>query len=582
MAGQFPHVHIPDGDYSGEVLASLEKMETECARLTKDSTIKEIGVVVEVLHPVYWQLVAQLVPMLLTTENKLDFSIDERYQNLIGYGYVSTALVRNAPASKVQKVIPLDPAEKKAILSEYQFFSLDTWLVHVHVKSLRLDQKAKLEERLHKAEEELRNYPKLLAECSQHRTEFVERNPRAARVMQISRDIDERLPVYTNIKEKIEMAVRITPQERTRYVALSEELAALRELRTREQLLISEHVPQHELMSIDRKMEGIIVNRNKLRKEVGDLQSALKKDEAWREELALSKCREMLREEVRTIRTMAELMGKRSRMRACSLLTNEETLPKPEEIITIIENILDVDPSLYSPQAAQRIPFPYIVIVPGAGNGIYDFEKKALLIPTRPIRGLFEAVTTALIEFYLDSPYGLGFRDAYSKLNKNKTVTSAIEMNERIQKDYISWITMEANGYQVLDQETRQFFMEKVAPALFALRHPRRASDFTVAFAHELLKQDDERTDKDRTDFEEQFKLGLATWRIGNYPRAVLAFRHALEANPESVDACYNLAMAFFRTGQKKHAVETWRKYLTLDKSSFWQLRVQKFLGTNR
>jgi len=51
---------------------------------------------------------------------------------------------------------------------------------------------------------------------------------------------------------------------------------------------------------------------------------------------------------------------------------------------------------------------------------------------------------------------------------------------------------------------------------------------------------------------------------------------------PESMDACYNAALSNFRLGQKQKAIEYWRQYLRLDRSSFWQLRVQKFLSTVR
>jgi len=187
-----------------------------------------------------------------------------------------------------------------------------------------------------------------------------------------------------------------------------------------------------------------------------------------------------------------------------------------------------------------------------------------------------------LIEFHLDSASSTRFRDSYLRLKKNQNVNSSIQLRDNIVKDYIGWVTLEAKGYQVLDQEARTWFVEQVAPPMFALKHPRTLSMETrpVGEVHALLEEYELQEDKEEDSFDRMFRLGIGYWRVRQYIKANYMFMRASFLDPKSKDACYDAALSCFKTGQKTKAREFWQAYLEIDKASFWTVRVQKFLAT--
>ena len=141
---------------------------------------------------------------------------------------------------------------------------------------------------------------------------------------------------------------------------------------------------------------------------------------------------------------------------------------------------------------------------------------------------------------------------------------------------------MEAKGYLVLDADTRKWFIENIAPSMFALRHPRRLGNLAPSEAHALIDECQRIIEEDEGNFDANFKLGVAAWRVGNFYKANASFYKAVQIKPDSLDAVYNAAISSFKIGNKKKAMDLWRKYLSIDRSSFWTLRVQKFLSTTK
>jgi len=365
-------------------------------------------------------------------------------------------------------------------------------------------------------------------------------------------------------------------------VQLTDDLSNLRELRTREQQAISDKVPQHEMMRLDREIEEVITLKRILEENLNNAIDAYIKDAEFRANLTTASCRRIVRDEIRRLYNMEEIIGKRSRIKQCSVLTDSSTVTTSFQIVVAIEEILEIDSTLFPTSGKKQMKFPNILILPGVGDGIYDFQRHALLIPTRPLRGLFQAVATALIEHFLDTDAGMHFRDQYWGLRRNERITSSIKFRERMLGDYLAWLMYEARGYQVLDAETRKWFIEHVAPSKFSLKHLRRLGNFTVPDAHELIERCEQCFSDIEGDFDALFKLGLACWRVGQFEKASDSFVRASLLRPDSLDACYNAGLSCLKIGRLQKAMDYWKTYFLLDKGSFWMLRVREFINSVR
>lgn len=576
MSQKYPTLLIPDDLRPADIEQSLLKMDELCAEYVRDEEKqKEI---LDALHSLYWQVLAALLPSFITDETKEDYVIPAEYNTFLNYGIISEK-VSGEHERLIQPKIPATE-EEKAICAEYRIIHLADWMVTLHERTIKKKEKLRLQRRLKKAQDDLLHYPERLKEAFAKRDNFLAAYPLAQEVVTISEEIDTRLPEYNEIKDKIELSQRITSQERLRYVKLTEEISKLREYRAREQLAISDKVPQQLMMRLDREVESIIILKWILEKELANAENAIKEDELWRREMTAARCKEMLKEEIRRTRLLVELAARRSHVKPLSIYIGDQPVPQAKDIVDAIEAILEVDPNLRGRGQDSRGKFPTILIVPVFGDGIYDFEKNMLLIPTRSPKGLTQAVATALIEYHLETESGNTFKQSYIELRKNEGIYSSIKLRERMLRDYIAWVTREANGYQVMDHKTKQWFIENVAPTMFSLKCPRRVGDFPIAEGHELIKRYEEQDPEDVHDFYNDFRVGIAYWRLGQYDKAHSVFVRLFNMRPDSQDACYNVALSSFKTGQKQKAIEYWRAYLSLDKMSFWTVRVQKFLQT--
>jgi len=580
MKKKFTNLLIKEDNLPQSAFLPLEKVNDLCWKFSKTEETEEKRQIMESMHSNYWQSVFEIIPALVTEETKEKYHIPEDLHKWINFGCVSDKLCPDyEKMTNTQEDIP---EELKDIFDEYKILYLNEWYENEHEKNIRVKHKIALENKLKKASEDLENYPLLIKECNRKRKAFLEKYPASHDVLKTSARIDECLPQYCFIKDKIERSQRITTEERINYVKLNDELNNLRELRTKQQQAINDRVPQNEMMQLDREVENTILLKTELEDNLKKAKAELAEDAEWRKSMNVLTCRELLREELRRIRIMTELAARRSHIRPSSIMRDTTPVPTPVSIVASIEDILEVDPTLFTKGGSKNVKFPSVLVIPVFGDGIYDFERNTLMVPTRSPHGLLRAVATSLIEYHLDSESGSHFRESYLELRKSEGIYSSIQLRERMVRDYLEWVTLEAKGYQVLDEKTKKWFIENVAPGMFSLKHPRRLGEFPVADAFSLIDKYEDAIKENDNNFDAHFMLGIVYWRIGEYGKSNISFVRSSELDPSSEDACYNAAISSFKTGQKQKAIDYWRKYLSLDKASFWTVRTQKFLTTVR
>jgi len=542
MNSRFPHLNVPDVVFSEEITKTLHKMNSLCDVIAQDPSTKRN---LDELHSSYWQFLTLYLPTLLTEETKNDFNIPKDFLNIVNYGYVSPVLCSQGDEVLTQLQKLIDVADVS-----YDIFYMADWIKDAYERSIRLDERRRIEQELAAAEADIAIFPQKIEECNNRRHQFIGKYPKAKRVMDISEEIDKRLPIYLDLKRKIELSQRITAQERIQYVQLTEEITSFREARAIEQQAISNSVPQHELMRLDREVEGIMVSKREGEIRLDEARLALAEDTEFRKTLSVAMCRSKIKEEIRRLRTMGDLISRRSRVKECAILTDVSHVPAPQTVAECIEEIMEIDQTIFLMDSNQRKKFPVLIILPSFGDGAYDVERHAFFVPIRSLKGLQQSLATALIEFHLDSASATRFRDSYLRLKKNQNINSSIQLRDSIVKDYIGWVTLEAKGYQVLDQEARTWFVEQVAPPMFALKHPRTLSMETrpVGEVHALLEEYEAQEDKNEDDFERMFRLGIGYWRVRQYIKSNYMFMRATFLDPRSKDACYNAALSCFKT----------------------------------
>ncbi|MFQ5602454.1 MAG: tetratricopeptide repeat protein [bacterium] len=60
------------------------------------------------------------------------------------------------------------------------------------------------------------------------------------------------------------------------------------------------------------------------------------------------------------------------------------------------------------------------------------------------------------------------------------------------------------------------------------------------------------------------FLIGLASYKTGDYQKAIEAFKHAIRSRPDYVESYYNLGLTYFDSDSLQQAVETFQQALTI------------------
>jgi hypothetical protein len=123
----------------------------------------------------------------------------------------------------------------------------------------------------------------------------------------------------------------------------------------------------------------------------------------------------------------------------------------------IMMDLTPLDPDMLRASRIRMYGIPRVIMVPGQGLGVYDWEDNSLIIP------IFGAVSDvkdfcfALASFRWDNDEDRTLKDTYSllKANKGKGIRA---LQESFMNDYFLWISKERKGYRILPREISKWF----------------------------------------------------------------------------------------------------------------------------
>ena len=162
-------------------------------------------------------------------------------------------------------------------------------------------------------------------------------------------------------------------------------------------------------------------------------------------------------------RMFVEMGARRSRLHPSALYADSFTPPITfSEISRHLATFSSLDPGLFSSRRFRVHGYPRIGIMPGRGNGVYDWEDHALLFPLFPASTPERSVAQALGLLRWDADDDRDLKDTYGALKDNRG-KSIVGLQEDFCKEYLVWLTKESKGYRVLPKESYNWFHWKIA-----------------------------------------------------------------------------------------------------------------------
>ncbi|MDR0765236.1 MAG: hypothetical protein LBE65_06585 [Synergistaceae bacterium] len=164
-----------------------------------------------------------------------------------------------------------------------------------------------------------------------------------------------------------------------------------------------------------------------------------------------------LRENVNHKREFMSLAARMARIDTSPLCQNKSEPISMARAGEIMMDLTPLDPDMLRAPRIRMYGIPRVIMIPGQGLGVYDWEDNSLVIP------IFGAVSDvknfcfALASFRWDNDEDRLLKDTYSLL-KTKKGKSIRALQESFMNDYFLWMSKERKGYRILPREVSKWF----------------------------------------------------------------------------------------------------------------------------
>jgi hypothetical protein len=164
-----------------------------------------------------------------------------------------------------------------------------------------------------------------------------------------------------------------------------------------------------------------------------------------------------LREGINHKKDFMSLAARTARVDTSPLCQNKNKPISMARAGEIMMDLTPLDPDMLRASRIRMYGIPRVILVPGQGLGVYDWEDNSLIIP------IFGAVSDvkdfcfALASFRWDNDEDRTLKDTYSllKANKGKGIRA---LQEAFMNDYFLWISKERKGYRILPRDVSKWF----------------------------------------------------------------------------------------------------------------------------
>lgn len=279
-----------------------------------------------------------------------------------------------------------------------------------------------------------------------------------------------------------------------------------------------------------------------------------------------------LTEEVDYLRDMVRLSANRLRSEPMSPLMGNCDLITHEDVARVMERVDEFDPLLFKNARFAIAGPPRVVIVPGKGNGLYDWKNNALIIPTVPYCGIDHSLVSAIVEYRIDVDEEKKMMNSYQQIKEHSGIKSVWALRQKFMKDYTVWMTSEYSGYKVLKKDVRAWFEHDIGPSKNEIIMPVTFAPFFQSKDEydEMSKSLRKKAEDGDPSPDDWYRLGVVEARDENWGKAVECFQNCVEKNQDHRFGLYNLALTCRKNGMKTDGIAHFNRFVRKYPSSWW------------
>ncbi|MDR2728153.1 MAG: hypothetical protein LBB56_03405, partial [Chitinispirillales bacterium] len=168
-------------------------------------------------------------------------------------------------------------------------------------------------------------------------------------------------------------------------------------------------------------------------------------------------------DELDYMRDLTRLAAKRIGLEAFPLIRGEDKVFSLNSLNASLNQITEFDPYIFKNGRVPLFGRPYVLLMPGIGNGVFDYKNNCIVLPVIAPGGNFMgSLANGIIDYRLDADEDKALLTSYNQLPDLKNVRSIIALKASLTKDYITWMTSEYKGFRILSKEAKNWFEYEV------------------------------------------------------------------------------------------------------------------------
>ncbi len=291
-----------------------------------------------------------------------------------------------------------------------------------------------------------------------------------------------------------------------------------------------------------------------------------------------------VQKELEKIRDLVRLSARRCHCECNPLILKDSKYLTFQMISECFERILEFDPKIFYNDRVTIFGKPQVLLVPGAGNALYDWENNFLIVPLSAYgNNAMSSIAAGVIEYRLDVDESRYLLTTYNQLTENKNIRSSTALKGQLIKDYITWMTSEYKGFRILKKEIKQWFEHEIAPNKTEIYTPASYQIFNLK-KEEYQKQLSEAEEKVKEGVEscsdqELWTSSILYYQKGELSEALRFLEIIVSRKQAQPMVYYNIGQIASKLNMRQVAQNGFTEYIKRNPQSWWAKNAQERLS---
>ncbi|MGM0443061.1 MAG: tetratricopeptide repeat protein [Fibrobacterota bacterium] len=260
----------------------------------------------------------------------------------------------------------------------------------------------------------------------------------------------------------------------------------------------------------------------------------------------------------------------------------DENFVSLKKIYAIYRQILEFIQHAFDNKYVIKMGAPRILVIPGNGNGFYDFRENYFVLPLSPVSDIETSIAYSISSYMRHYDYSNTLINDFNALFSNEAKLKSHKAVERFNSYLVKWLFSEYKGFRVFDKDVRRFFQKYFAPPKDAVFVPLPLLKGVQSPQDENFFIKNIKVDVNLGDpsMENLWYISILEYRRGRLKKSRNYLKKLVKNTSDYIFAYYNLAVISLQLNEKSAARRNFETFLSFNHQCWWTIQGRKYLDT--